>query len=209
MSIGLFETIDLVERCVTELGWNKTKSVELVEQYIWFFLKKIELEDWNCESLSPSPMVDQVWHLHILDTRAYAKACGKNFVNHDPRGAYSVNTEARNKRYTQTYMQLQFDDDNISEIVWPKPVEKKKRERSKQKTKVLVVKDLRGKSIFVKIPSESATGADIKLELRKQTKTSVQMMRIIYAGEVIEDDESVDFLQEHSTLNLVMMLGGC
>ena len=217
MNITFSEVSELVDRCVIDEDWPRAKALVLVEQYIWFLSKKIQLEDWNGEILSPSPLIDIVWHIHILDTSAYRKACGSTFVDHVPQGAYHCNTKARNKRYTQTYEHLVLEWEEISDEIWPKPVQKekeekkktKKRERSEQETKTLIIKSLAGKTTIIEIPTVSAKGIDIMMEVRKQNKIPLDMMRFVYAGEPIGDETSVDFLRDGSILHMILALGGC
>lgn len=40
-------------------------------RYQKFLELKIALKDFNAQRLSPSSAIDQVWHLHILDTEHY------------------------------------------------------------------------------------------------------------------------------------------
>ncbi len=55
-----------------------------------FFDAFVELKksakDWRADKLSPSPLVDMVWHVVLLDTIAYAELCGKTFIHHRPGG---------------------------------------------------------------------------------------------------------------------------
>jgi len=68
-----------------------------VEYAKFLALKKTE-EDYDATLLSPSPLVDAVWHAHILDTRSYRNANellhgdyffddNFYFIHHDPSGA--------------------------------------------------------------------------------------------------------------------------
>ena len=69
----------------------------LVGEYLDFLELKAAVHDWapslydnhGC-MLSPPPIIDEVWHLHVLDTQRYAPDCTKLFgqmIHHDPDGA--------------------------------------------------------------------------------------------------------------------------
>lgn len=70
---------------VRGLGWDLQRAKLSIEQYRrWLWLNAV-YDDVN---LSPSKDVDQVWHMHILDTRKYADDCarlfGGRFLHHNP-----------------------------------------------------------------------------------------------------------------------------
>jgi hypothetical protein len=65
-------------------GWSNEKAREAIHKYKqWLYLK---LHNPNTD-IVPSKLIDEVWHYHILDTRAYAQDCqhvfGK-FLHHFP-----------------------------------------------------------------------------------------------------------------------------
>lgn len=77
--------------------------VEAVDEYIKFLKLKFYKQDFNAEQLSPSTMIDEIWHLHVLDTKNYAADCIDLFgaiIHHDPLG--DQNKELRDKRYNKT-----------------------------------------------------------------------------------------------------------
>merc|ERR1712141_738583 len=63
--------------------------------------------DFDSCRLSPSPMIDSMWHLHILDTKCYSDFCEAifppigPFIHHDIHGKYSSEIE-KNKRIKNT-----------------------------------------------------------------------------------------------------------
>lgn len=58
------------------LGWGTAKADAVETQYRnWLFLRR----KYEGESLPPSPDIDQFWHSHILDTRAYHRDCARIF----------------------------------------------------------------------------------------------------------------------------------
>lgn len=76
-------------------------SESRVKAYLRFLTLKAIEEDFDCEELSPSSEVDEVWHFHLLDTRHYRETCQElcgngSFIDHDPDGGDDA--EARDVR---------------------------------------------------------------------------------------------------------------
>ena len=76
----------------TALARDAGASAALLEDYKKFLALKAATSDFDAVLLSPSPRVDEVWHAHILDTRAYTAACeamlgAGGFIHHDPHTA--------------------------------------------------------------------------------------------------------------------------
>ncbi|MGV9823293.1 glycine-rich domain-containing protein [Nocardia xishanensis] len=58
------------------LGWSQAKARAVERQYKnWIYLRRKYLG----EKLPPSPDIDQFWHAHMLDTRAYHRDCARIF----------------------------------------------------------------------------------------------------------------------------------
>ena len=106
----------LTQNCIKTYGWDDSLANAAVDAYRAFFSLKQREEDWNARKLSPSPIVDQVWHMHLLDTLSYHAACGNNFIHHDPRGG--VDEFARAKRYARTVELLGV----VASEIWPEPL---------------------------------------------------------------------------------------
>ena len=96
----------LVARLDRTIGPGDTPEMVLVA-YKQFLVLKAENDDFDATKMSPPPVVDQMWHLHILDTRHYADSCLQAFgrvMHHDPDG--SVDLAARAARIGSTYLAL-------------------------------------------------------------------------------------------------------
>jgi hypothetical protein len=75
--------------------------------------------------LSPSPMVDEVWHLHILDTRQYMKDCDRifgNYIHHSPSfGDSEEEKHHMGDRYEETLrIYEQLFKESPPEWIWPR-----------------------------------------------------------------------------------------
>src|SRR6185312_10759679 len=93
----------LVKRVKRAYAWDEKAATERVAEYEQFMKLKAAEKDWHATKLSPSPIVDRVWHAHILDTQNYADDCMQAFsrvVHHDPDG--EEDPEARRRRYSNT-----------------------------------------------------------------------------------------------------------
>merc|ERR1719458_152050 len=95
-----------------QLFARKTKWEAINKEKVWidyakFITLKILSGDFELCHLSPSPMIDRMWHLHILDTKCYEDFCKSIFppigplIHHDPLGEYSPQDE-KNERIANT-----------------------------------------------------------------------------------------------------------
>ncbi|KAJ3351333.1 hypothetical protein GGF32_004332 [Allomyces javanicus] len=75
-----------------------------LREYRRFLVLKVAHQDANAQLLSPSAIVDQVWHAHLLDTMAYLAMNDHLpfFIHHDPRGAYDEDAANRVRRFDNT-----------------------------------------------------------------------------------------------------------
>ena len=94
-------------------GQTGLDSDKVWEHYVRFMALKIFSGDFQTYKLSPSAMIDSMWHLHILDTRSYSEFCKDIFppigplIHHDPFGQYSSDEE-KSLRRNQTKIIYQY-----------------------------------------------------------------------------------------------------
>ena len=112
----------VVNQCIKTYPWTRDESVANVNSFFDVFLKvvvslslsrfKSQLlnvvvaqqlkqlaEDPTAQLVSPSPLVDDVWHVALLFTQEYADYCAREvgfFVHHRPQGE-------RNQRLRKKY----------------------------------------------------------------------------------------------------------
>ena len=83
----------LVKRCMRVYDWDLAKTRRVLSAYRQFLFLKNHYEDWDATQLSPSYLIDQMWHQHILDVTNYCHdmmlLCG-HVVGHNPDGALDV-----------------------------------------------------------------------------------------------------------------------
>ncbi|KAK3251695.1 hypothetical protein CYMTET_31835 [Cymbomonas tetramitiformis] len=85
---------------------DKENAKELVKHYCEFMsvLRESFLPN-QYQDLSPPPMVDLVWHEHILDTKGYHQFCAAHFgdfVHHNANGSLPGNAPSRKIRQART-----------------------------------------------------------------------------------------------------------
>lgn len=76
-----------------KLGWKLQESELAITEYKKFLVLAYESK----VEVTPSFVVDEVWHHHILHTKAYAEFCGRmgKFLHHNPGGPAQPKEEAR------------------------------------------------------------------------------------------------------------------
>ena len=66
----------------------------ITKEYLYFLVLKFTTQDHMTNFLSPSYLIDQFWHLHILDTFNYYQFCNVIFgsmIHHDPNDINNEN----------------------------------------------------------------------------------------------------------------------
>ena len=148
----------LVLRCARNLNLNEDEVFDALAAYKQFMVLKAVCKDFDATKLSPPPLVDEIWHEHILDTRGYRAFCDaafKHFVDHDPDGV--LDGGARRVRRAATFYNLKlcFKDEYNMQI-WNYPLE------NSCKRKYAVVKDEPG-------PQSSTPRGSLNIRIRDQT----------------------------------------
>ncbi|KAJ3037586.1 hypothetical protein HDV00_001473 [Rhizophlyctis rosea] len=95
---------------------NRLKRLEpraaarLVTEYKRFLAVKIQLNDTDAKFLSPSPLINECWHNHILDTRAYDAmfSCIGMKIHHDPDGGDDEVARDKRRKMTLNAYELYF-----------------------------------------------------------------------------------------------------
>lgn len=103
----------LENRYQKRYGYGGHDTKDILSEYKKFLIIKCVNEDYDASKYSPSPIVDTMWHLHILDTKKYLEAMNilfdgnkKFFIHHDIDG--DLDTNARDKRYINTINQYKL-----------------------------------------------------------------------------------------------------
>eukprot|EP00635_Sarcinochrysidales_sp_CCMP3193_P010276 CAMPEP_0118912926 /NCGR_PEP_ID=MMETSP1166-20130328/13963_1 /TAXON_ID=1104430 /ORGANISM="Chrysoreinhardia sp, Strain CCMP3193" /LENGTH=182 /DNA_ID=CAMNT_0006852455 /DNA_START=76 /DNA_END=621 /DNA_ORIENTATION=+ len=73
------EGLKVKDRAMRLLGWPYGRATKVLAAYEQFLAIKADRGDWDATTLSPPPAVDELWHLHVLDTKAYEPWCRRSF----------------------------------------------------------------------------------------------------------------------------------
>jgi hypothetical protein len=175
--------------------WTLKYVWAIVHEYLRFLELKLEAADSNGTLLSPSPLIDQLWHLHILDTQHYAADCNHIAQLHFPDSAY---------RFVHHSPHRTFDHSDVVEG----------RRISAKKAYVLR---------FGTIPDEAYWGTDavpafvyhecncLTCQVTRHTGIDPRDMRMIFAGRTVEAGSRAlgHNLSDGATLHVVVRMHGC
>jgi hypothetical protein len=78
----------LANLLVNAKAWTIEFVWAIIHEYLRFLELKMEenpRDQQNVIRLSPPPLIEEVWHLHILDTQHYAADCHQMYATHFPR----------------------------------------------------------------------------------------------------------------------------
>ena len=145
----------LALRCARNLDLNEDEVEGALAAYKQFMVLKAVCKDFDATKLSPPPLVDEIWHEHILDTRGYRAFCDaafEQFVDHDPDGV--LDCGARRVRRERTLHKLkECFEDEYDRHIWTYPLE------NSFKRKYAVVRDEPG-------PQPSTSGGSLNIRVR-------------------------------------------
>ena len=200
----------LVRALQAEYGWTSQFALEGIQECQHFFHVKARVNDWDGAKLSPSFMIDQVWHVWILHTKLYMEYCDATFghiMHHDASKAFCT-TDAKAARYAETRRQYAvFLHSEPKGPYWPEAYEQEApmHETSVNTAIILYFKDLTGDvNAVAALPDDPLSDAVVKA-------CGSSDWRIIFAGKQlnIEQTPSELGLRTESTLHIVMRLNGC
>ena len=120
----------LAVRCARKLGLNAEEVADALAAYKQFMVLKGVSKDFDATKFSPPPLVDEIWHEHILDTRGYSAFCLAAFnqvVHHNPNGDLEFN---RNPRRAFTLYKLkECFEDEYDKSIWTYPPDRPPKRR--------------------------------------------------------------------------------
>jgi len=184
--------------------------IQLLNEYHkWLTL----VGEYGAQKLSPSPLIDKVWHCHILDTINYRlicdQICGK-FIDHFPENAFFSNYEKKLERMKLTRQHYTEKYGDIKMQYWDFP-KFSMHLHTFESDGYIFVKTLYDKIITLPYVKTMHIN-DIKIMLEDIENIPVETQRLIFAGIQLEEDNR-DLIyyniRQSSTLHVVERLRGC
>ena len=204
----------LVRRCMVEYVWDGPKAKQVLKAYRQFLTLKKELQDWNATILSPSILVDMMWHMHVLDVINYVHdciiLCGR-LVGYNPDGKLNPGRIVFTKRALEERFGQDYDAD-----VWTFSIDRPRTSRAANQRPhfdgtsfPVLIKMLTGVSftVWLNTFSRIRTLKDIIEDLKG---VPIAQLRLLYNGKELEDAMTVREcgIGEESTIHLVLRLRG-
>ena len=180
-------------------GTPSSQAFHGICEYRKFMIMKWSIKDYEGKStkLSPSPIVDLVWHTHILFTQDYynfCKKCFKNlamrktfyFVHHNPDGEFDSSKFERTMNTILLYMAMFKCDvpnswftDEFSNSLLNDNIQN-------EDVYLIFVKGLDGKTSTFRV-TKSLSIFDLKLRIQAKLKVPLLQQRLVFAGCQLED----------------------
>ncbi|CAB9498656.1 expressed unknown protein [Seminavis robusta] len=100
---------NLGARCSLLYVWDEEYTVRALEGYLQFMELKANFEDWDCEHLAPSVVIDLVWQQHLLYNKQYIRACDEYcgaLIAYDPDLSLVADSSTQEQRIKTTKIAL-------------------------------------------------------------------------------------------------------
>ena len=221
----------LASRLERKLGISAAEARKRVIAYKQFLALKAASLDLDATKLSPPPLIDRVWHEHVLDTKRYAPACLTAFghpIHHDPNGDADVGLRARRREATLVALEKVYGD-AYDEEIWAFPAEAPKRKRAVVKREDTPASRTRRRTTT---PSDGSINIRIRAQCGEETffkvKTTTKLdkifnayatrkgvaatdLRFLFSGVRVRGDQTpagID-MEEGDMLDCMAEQGGC
>lgn len=179
----------------------------LVEYHKWLLLLKINDNNNNINKLSPSLLIDKVWHEHILDTVNYSNLCDKlygHYMHHYPTNSFLCNYNQRMENYNNTIKlyKLHFGNIDTSNKIW-------ENEKIYIKTDEWI--NCKYDDEIFKVPLyDTMIFDDLKQIIGNIIHYKPDELRLIYAGIQLPENGNVkDYAHHNGTIFIILRLRGC
>lgn len=194
----------------------------LILQYRYFMMVKVYEKDFEATKVSPPPLVDLIWHAHILLSKDYINFCNSvcgQYIHHDPNGGMEKSQKAIRYCNTIEWMRTHLPYLDLKQDVWFN-------EDTKQyfgpKSSYSVDEDTTRKSIqlFVKVTNGKTHAYHVyyddcvwklKALIACRTNICIGSIRLIYSGKNLDEFQTIAHynIPTESTIHFVMRISGC
>lgn len=215
--VGIFTYAEKITVALSEWSWrlekylphySKSQRTNLCAEYANFLAIKLFLADVGAEhTVSPPAKIDDIWHLHVLDTFAYAKFCNKigHVFHHSPGDA--IDRDARNKRLALCI--------KVYEVVLrrkppPEIWDERALPQDEKERMNVYVKRLTGSSMQFSV-YPTTTALELKCMIYGRDNIPIDQLRLVFDGKQLENAKTMaDYnINDNATVLLVLRLRGC
>jgi len=203
----------LVKRCMRVHNWSIEKTRKILTAYRQFLTLKKEHKDWNATILSPSYLVDQMWHQHILDAVNYTHdmmlLCG-HFVGHNPDGVLNLQKKAKRDKATRKALEKRFANKYDKEV-WNVIVDNMGRYQPNLNEGItIIIKDQNGEETMFRIKRGTKLGKVFHLFAQRKGIEYGQLFFLL-DGERISETETPSSLEleDEDQIDAILRQCGC
>lgn len=211
-SIRLWNFFPLYSYLVKQRALPLNMISDLIIEYRIFMRAKVETQDWDGTQLSPPPLIDIVWHAHILMSQDYVSFCqtvAHRYIHHNPFGEFDI--DAKKTRYLTTiewvYKHYSY---SINSKIWCSSELRHQFEPSSKDRFQIFVVGTNGKTYRLIVDNNTKIWM-AKVQLQHKTTITISDIRLIYAGKSLENFKTFgEYNIDHeSTLHMVLQMRGC
>eukprot|EP00794_Sanderia_malayensis_P002997 gene2997-3455_t len=201
--------------------WSEEKATAGVAEYEKFLCLKAVLKDFKATKLSPSLPIDEVWHLHILDTERYSQDCIEfcgEMIHHDVDGDIDIFKRAIRRNATKIAYQMQNGSEPSGEMWHFEEINDRDAAdlshvaecNEPTGTYIVFCKVHNGEIISLNLTPQM-TIQDVKAMIGRKKDIDQDQLRLIFVNKQLEDDRTVsDYnIKNESTIHVVLRLKGC
>jgi len=203
----------------------QTTADNAILEFHRFMELKVFLKDTDAVKISPTPLMDHMWHAAILDTKFYAELQRQlcMAIHHNPQGGKDAKKREERLQNMRVVYRMQYGED---------PFEAKPAPAAAAASSGLAypasgpftifVKTMVGKTLTFSITNDT-TVEDLQTMIRKKDFIPEDQQLIVYAGKQLQSGHKPhsefkplnrklvgDYnIHPESILHLVLRLGGC
>ena len=196
-----------------------------MEEYTKFIFLKIKEHDVDATKLSPSSVIDEVWHYHMLMAKKYRDfnnriyGLTKYFIDHNPEGGRDVESRKQRIDYTISRYNVYFGEIqrrkiwDLREKISLTDEDIQRRQVASRKDKIILGKTMNGQ--ILKIPIDLHEFGDyvedLKYVVESITGIPVDQQRLVFNGKQLEDSLKLCKygIIDNSLIYIIIRLKGC